>query len=173
MKKTALAFAVMAFAFQAVAAAAPQSPPLFDEFFLDKALRIDLYQFGDARSETVTVHRIFEEPIWPESKTGLLPPFDYGRYVFKVYDAASNRLIFSRGFDTHVRRVQDDLPGARRDGPRLRALRQVPRAQAPGPLRHRAARQAQPPPSRLQPRSSIPPTTTSSARSPRAGGLDL
>jgi hypothetical protein len=99
MNKTFLALAVLMLTLPAVFAA-PQAPPPFDEFFLDKALRIDLYQSGDAKSETVTLHRIFEEPLWPESKTGLLPPFDYGRYVFRVYDAASNRLIFSRGFDT-------------------------------------------------------------------------
>ncbi|MCK7479446.1 MAG: M64 family metallopeptidase [Candidatus Moduliflexus flocculans] len=48
----------------------------------------------------MTVHQIYEEGIWPESRTGLIPPFDQGRYVLKVYDAASNRLIFLRGFDT-------------------------------------------------------------------------
>jgi len=82
------------------AAPAPQAPPLFDEFFLDKALRVDLYQTGDAKSESLSIRRISEEPVWPESKAGLLPPFDYGRYVLRIYDAASNRLIFERGFDT-------------------------------------------------------------------------
>jgi hypothetical protein len=102
VNKTLRALVFLALAVPAAlgAAAAPQTPPPFDEFFLDKALRIDLYQSGDARSETITLRRMVEEPVWPESKTGLLPPFDYGRYVFRVYDAASNRLIFSRGFDT-------------------------------------------------------------------------
>jgi len=72
----------------------------FDDFFLDQALRIDLYQVGDAKEETATIHQIYQEGIWPESKTGLIPSFDYGRYVYKLYDIASNRLIFSRGFDT-------------------------------------------------------------------------
>ena len=76
------------------------SSPAFDDYFVDKALRVDLDQSGDAKSETVTIRRIHEEPLWPESKAGLLPPFDYGRYVYKIYDAASNRLIFTRGFDT-------------------------------------------------------------------------
>lgn len=72
----------------------------FDDFFLDETLRIDIYQIGDAKEETITIHQIYLEGIWPESKTGLLPPFDYGRYVYKLCDVASNRLIFSRGFDT-------------------------------------------------------------------------
>ena len=37
------------------AAAAADRPPrvLFDRFFVDKALRLDLYQTGDAQGETV------------------------------------------------------------------------------------------------------------------------
>jgi hypothetical protein len=101
MKKMLLALAVLVLSLPpARAAAAPQAPPSFDEFFLDKAWRVDLYQSGDAKSEGITIHRIYEEGLWPESKSGLIPPFDYGRYAFKVYDAASNRLLFSRGFDT-------------------------------------------------------------------------
>jgi hypothetical protein len=102
MRRPILALAVLILALPpaAPAAPAPQAQPSFDEFFLDKALRVDLYQSGDAKSETITVHRIAEEALWPESKAGLIPPFDYGRYVYRVYDAASNRLVFSRGFDT-------------------------------------------------------------------------
>ena len=102
MKKAFLALAVLMLALPVLPAAVPaaQPQPPFDEFFQDKALRIDFYQSGDAKSESVSIHRIAEEALWPESKSGLLPPFDYGRYVFKVYDAASNRLIFARGFDT-------------------------------------------------------------------------
>ena len=103
MRKMAQTLAALALALAAatpISAAAAQDGLSFDEFFVDKALRLDLYQTGDAKAETVTIRRISEEPLWPESKAGLLPPFDYGRYVYRVYDAASNRLIFSRGFDT-------------------------------------------------------------------------
>lgn len=103
MRKTVLALLVLAVSLPFLAGPAPaaqQAPPAFDEYFLDKALRIDLFQSGDAKEERVTIHRICEEGIWPGSKSGLLPPFDQGRYVLKVYDAASNRLVFLRGFDT-------------------------------------------------------------------------
>src|SRR4030042_4589172 len=69
----------------------------FDDFFLDQALRIDLYQSGDAKEETITIHQIYQEGTWPEPKTVLIPPFDYGRYVYKLYDVSSNRLIFCPG----------------------------------------------------------------------------
>jgi hypothetical protein len=100
MKKQILALAGLALALAAAAAAVPDPQPAFDEFFLDKAWRVDLYHTGDAKTESLILSRIVEEGTWPEPKTGLLPPFDYGRYVCRLYDAASNRLIFSRGFDT-------------------------------------------------------------------------
>jgi hypothetical protein len=98
MKKALFALFLVALALPALAGAQIQPP--FDEYFLDKALRIDLYQAGDANDESVTVHQVYEEGLWPESKSGLLPPFEYGRYVLKLYDVASNRLVFERGFDT-------------------------------------------------------------------------
>jgi len=96
----------------AAVAAAPagEARPLFSEHFLDKALRIDLYQAGDASEETVTVHQIYEEGTWPESLSGLIPPFEYGRYVYKLYDVASNRLIFERGFDTMFAEYKTTAP---------------------------------------------------------------
>ncbi|MCK7477258.1 MAG: hypothetical protein M0C28_06990 [Candidatus Moduliflexus flocculans] len=104
MRKTVLALLVLTVSLPFLAGARSgrrrRTQPAFDEYFLDKALRVDLFQTGDAKDERVTVHQIYEEGIWPESKAGLLPPFDQGRYVLKVYDAASNRLVFLRGFDT-------------------------------------------------------------------------
>jgi hypothetical protein len=102
MKRSVLVVLLLGVILSAPAAAAPaaEAQPSFDEYFLDQALRIDLYQIGDAKDERVTVSRIFEEGTWPESTAVLLPPFDYGRYAYKLYDIASNRLVFSRGFDT-------------------------------------------------------------------------
>jgi IgA Peptidase M64/Peptidase M64 N-terminus len=71
----------------------------YDDDFTDKALRVDLYQVGDAKDELVTIDKILEEPIWPETRTRLVDEFGYGRYVLKIFDIASNRLIYSRGFD--------------------------------------------------------------------------
>jgi hypothetical protein len=100
MKKQILALVGLALALAAAAPASPDPQPAFDEFFLDKAWRVDLYHTGDAKTESLILSRISEEGTWPEPKSGLLPPFDYGRYVCRLYDAASNRLVFSRGFDT-------------------------------------------------------------------------
>jgi len=72
----------------------------YNEFFLDKAMRIDLYLTGDAREELVTIDHIYQEGTWPETPTRLVEPFENGRYAVKIYDVASNRLIYSRGFDS-------------------------------------------------------------------------
>jgi hypothetical protein len=76
-----------------------QMPLAFDDHFIQKAMRIDLYQVGDAREEVITIDQIHQEGIWPQSRSGLIDPFGYGRYAVKVYEVASNQLIFSDGFD--------------------------------------------------------------------------
>jgi len=75
------------------------SQVLFDDYFVDKAMRADLYQIGDAKDEIITIDHIYQEGIWSESRTHLIDPFGYGRYAVKLYDVASNHLIYSRGFD--------------------------------------------------------------------------
>jgi len=71
----------------------------FEQFFSDKALRLELYQVGDAHEEFITLHRLYQEQMWPETKTALIDPFNNGRYLVKLYDVGSNCLIYSRGFD--------------------------------------------------------------------------
>lgn len=88
----------------------PENPPLFSDYFFDKALRLDLFLSGDAKAQSVTVDRILEESIWPESRTHLLDPFNNGRYGVKIYDVASNRLIYSRGFDTMLGEYRTTAP---------------------------------------------------------------
>lgn len=76
-----------------------QETVIFDDYFLDKAMRIDFYHTGDAKEEAISIDHIYQEEIWPGSKNNLLDRFNNGRYAVKVYDVASNRLIYFRGFD--------------------------------------------------------------------------
>ncbi|MGZ4886589.1 MAG: peptidase M64 N-terminal domain-containing protein, partial [Candidatus Aminicenantales bacterium] len=94
----------------AVLAVRAQAQVPFDEYFLDKALRFDLYQVGDAKDEIVTLDQIYQEEIWPESRTHLIDPFGYGHYAVKLYDVASNRLIYSRGFDSTYAEYKTTTP---------------------------------------------------------------
>ena len=75
-------------------------PIPFDDYFHDKALRLDLYQSGDAKELVTTLQNVWEEPCWPENPKNLLTPFPYGKFMVKVWDTASNRLIYSKGFDS-------------------------------------------------------------------------
>ena len=75
-------------------------PIAFDDYFHDQALRLDLYQCGDAKELVTTLQNLWEEPCWSESPKNLLTPFPYGKFMVKVWDTASNRLIFSKGFDS-------------------------------------------------------------------------
>ncbi|MDX1928411.1 MAG: M64 family metallopeptidase [Pirellulaceae bacterium] len=72
----------------------------FDEFFVDKAIRVELYNSGDATESTTSLRDLYEEPVWPENPRHLITPFEYGQYSIKLYDHASGRLIFSKGFDS-------------------------------------------------------------------------
>lgn len=80
--------------------AAGQAAP-FDQHFVDKTMRIDYFHVGNAREETVTLDRVYEQGTWAGSLRNLVDPFDIGRYAYKVYDAASGTLIFSKGFDSY------------------------------------------------------------------------
>ncbi len=78
---------------------AAQPKVIFDDYFMDKAMRIDFYIIGDAREEMITLDHIYQEETWPESSNNLIDNFNNGRYEVKVYDVASNQLLYSRGFD--------------------------------------------------------------------------
>ena len=74
--------------------------PVFEQYFIDNALTLDLLQIGDARDVTTILQTISKEPCWPECPTSLLTPFPYGKFRILVQDAASGKLIFTKGFDT-------------------------------------------------------------------------
>jgi len=78
-----------------------QAQTEFDQYFLDKTMRIDYFHIGDAKEEFITVDQIFEQGIWAGSKRNLLDNFHNGRYYVKIYDLASGKLIFSKGFDSY------------------------------------------------------------------------
>ncbi|GAB4364117.1 MAG: hypothetical protein Kow0042_02500 [Calditrichia bacterium] len=87
-----------------------QESPQFSRFFLDKTLRIDFFHLGDAATEEVILDRIYEIPEWAGNLKHLLDPFNNGKYCVKVYDPASNQLIYSRGFSSIFGEYQTTQP---------------------------------------------------------------
>jgi hypothetical protein len=78
-----------------------QSSQKFDDYFVDKTMRIDYFHAGDAKEEWVTLDQVYKQGIWAGSVRNLIDEFDNGRYAIKIFDAASGKLIFSKGFDSY------------------------------------------------------------------------
>ena len=72
----------------------------FNDYFEDKTLRLDYFHTGDKENDYYSFDELIEEPYWGGSKVNLIDKFNYGRYKFEVYDVASNKLIYSRGYST-------------------------------------------------------------------------
>jgi hypothetical protein len=73
---------------------------IFDTYFTDKVLRLDFMFSGDSQKTTVTPMAMKEEPFWAGSNKNLIDPFNYGNFRYEVFDDASNKLIYSRGFSS-------------------------------------------------------------------------
>ena len=72
----------------------------FDEYFIEKSLRIDYYLSGDASQTVVSFAKLKKEPFWAGNRENLIDPFNYGNYKILVYDKESDKLIYSKGFCT-------------------------------------------------------------------------
>lgn len=78
----------------------------FNDYFVDKTLRIDYFHIGDANSELITIDHLYQQGTWAGSLKNLIDNFNNGAYYYKVYDPATNKLIFSRGFDSYFKEYQ-------------------------------------------------------------------
>lgn len=81
--------------------AVAQDSVRFEDYFIDKTMRIDVFHVGNASEEIFTVDQIHQQGIWAGSLHSLIDPIDIGRYSVKIYDEASGILIYSKGFDSY------------------------------------------------------------------------
>lgn len=72
----------------------------FDDYFTDRTMRFDFMLAGNSVTTKVFPVSFREEPIWGGSLTNLTDKFNYGSFKYEVFDAASDTLIYSRGFCT-------------------------------------------------------------------------
>jgi hypothetical protein len=93
--------AVAALAMLVAGCARAQKGPSFDAWFADKTMRVDYFHAGNSSEETITLDQVYDQGFWAGSRSHLIDPFNLGRYLVKVYDAASGTLIFSKGFDSY------------------------------------------------------------------------
>ena len=90
MKIIILPILLLVISFQAFAS--------FDDWFLNKTLRIDYYHTGDSKSELYSIDQVKSEPFWGGSHVTLIDTLNYGEYYFKAFDQNTNKLIYSHGF---------------------------------------------------------------------------
>jgi hypothetical protein len=106
MKKTILAV-IMLLPLLAPA----QDTVAFEKYFVDRTMRVDVFHTGDAKEEMFTVDRVIEEGPWAGNPRRLVTPFELGRYLLRVSDAASGMLIYSKGFDSYFGEYKTTEPG--------------------------------------------------------------
>jgi hypothetical protein len=64
-----------------------------------RTMRVDYYHTGTASEEHFSLDRVVVEPLeWPGNPARALDDTDLGKYFFQVADAASGRVLYSRGF---------------------------------------------------------------------------
>ena len=64
-------------------------------------MRVDYYHTGNAVEEHFSLDRIVVEPLpWPGNPARPIDTTDRGKYFFDVVDAATGRVVFSRGFSS-------------------------------------------------------------------------
>lgn len=85
----------------------------FDQYFELQSLRLDYQHAGNAQQSVIYFEGIKREPFWGGSMTQLIDPMNYGTYRVVVYDSASGRLLYTRGYSTLFHEWQD-TPEAKR-----------------------------------------------------------
>jgi hypothetical protein len=70
----------------------------FENYFLDKTMRLDYFHSGTATEEHFAKDRIVSDGIWSGSKKSLIDNLRLGLYLFEVVDKESKVLLYSRGF---------------------------------------------------------------------------
>ena len=72
----------------------------FDRYFTEASLRIDYSLTGNNKTTTYALKELIREPYWSGSKTNLIDTLEFGNYIVKVFEAGSDKLLFSKGYQT-------------------------------------------------------------------------
>ncbi|PKP53521.1 MAG: peptidase M64 [Bacteroidetes bacterium HGW-Bacteroidetes-1] len=72
----------------------------FDNFFLNKSLRMDYIHSGTASQEFFALDYLMEESYWGGSKINLVDTFNYGNHRIELCDSESGLLLYSRGYSS-------------------------------------------------------------------------
>ena len=78
----------------------PSGKVFFENYFLDKTMRLDFYHTGNAMEDHFATDQVVSDGLWSGSKSLLTDRLELGQYFFEVLDAESKTLIYSRGFSS-------------------------------------------------------------------------
>ena len=70
----------------------------FDQYFTEASLRVDYCLTGNHDETTFSLKELIREPYWSGSKTNLIDNLEFGSYIVKVYEAGTEHLLFSKGY---------------------------------------------------------------------------
>ncbi|NLA23993.1 MAG: peptidase M64 [Bacteroidales bacterium] len=70
----------------------------YNDYFTSSTLRIDYMHSGTANTEDISFVRFVKDKIWAGNPNNLIDTFGYGKYIVKVYDEKTEKLIYSYGF---------------------------------------------------------------------------
>ena len=69
--------------------------------FAAQTMRVDFYHSGNVKEEHFSLDRVVLEPLpWPGNPAKPIDTTNRGKYFFEVLDAASNKVLYSRGFSS-------------------------------------------------------------------------
>ena len=98
MKSASLIFALL---LVVPLTAKAQDASRFPTYFRDTTLRIDYYHIGNSTEETITIDHLYRQGEWAGNPAHLMDPLGYGRYTVMVYDSATGRPLYSKGYDSY------------------------------------------------------------------------
>ena len=70
----------------------------FDQYFTESSLRVDYVLTGNNKTTAFSLKELIHEPYWSGSKTNLIDDLEFGNYIVKVYEAGTDHLLFSKGY---------------------------------------------------------------------------
>ena len=70
----------------------------FDLYFTEATLRVDYCLTGNQKETTFSLKELIREPYWSGSKTNLIDDLEFGNYIVRVYEAGTDNLLFSKGY---------------------------------------------------------------------------
>ena len=83
--------------FSALLSLSAQPQPIYEQYFTNERLRLDITFAGDVNSQSIFLENLHKEKLWSGSKTTLIDHFNYGEYYYKVFGKIGE-LILSKGF---------------------------------------------------------------------------